>query len=111
MKKFCPRCGREDVDFYKGFCVDCYREMNLKLEFPRKIEVSECRYCGRWLVKNKWIMPSYNELNKLIKSKIKSNLYNLRIETELKEDKVKIKVKGSLDPEGCLLYTSPSPRD
>jgi len=103
MKKFCPKCGRENVDFYKGFCVDCYKKMNLKLEFPRKIEISKCKYCGRLLIKNKWVKPKYNELNNFIKSKIKSNLYNLKIETELKKDEVIIKLKGSLDQNGFLV--------
>ena len=102
MKKFCPRCGREDVDFYKGFCIDCYREMNLKLEFPKKIELSECKHCGRWLIKSKWIKPDYNELNKFIKSKIKTNLKKMKIDVELEPDKVLVKVIGSLDENGVV---------
>ena len=102
MKKFCPRCGREDVDFYKGFCIDCYREMNLKLEFPKKIELSKCKHCGRWLIKNKWIRPNYNELNNFIKSKIKTNLKKMKVDVELKQDKVLVKITGSLDEHGVV---------
>ena len=50
-KKFCPRCGRKVDKLYEGLCLKCYVETHELL--PKKIELKQCKVCGRYFVGNK----------------------------------------------------------
>ncbi len=98
MKKFCPRCGREDVDFYQGFCIDCYMQLNVKIKYPDKIVIKKCPSCDRWRYKKEWHEPSYKLLKKIVSPKVKSNLYSYSVDPEIRDDKtILITVRGYID--------------
>lgn len=98
MKKFCPKCGKEDVDFYKGFCIDCYGKMNVFLEAPGKIEITKCGKCERWFYKGRWVEDSYQQLKRIIFDKIKTNLIKPKIEVDTENDFAIVNISGYSDP-------------
>ena len=104
---FCPKCGEEEGDFYEGFCINCYKKMNIEIKFPLKIKLSQCKHCGMWLIQNKWVTQSYEELIKMVKKKVESNLYNIVVDVEVDEEKEKmvIKLSGSLDAQNVIKVT------
>lgn len=102
MGKFCPKCGRENVDFYKGFCVDCYTEMHKFAEVPKTIRIVKCRRCGLWNYRNEWVEESFPLLERIVKGKIRTELYNFGIGVDLKEDNLLISVHGTLDRQGTI---------
>jgi len=99
MGRFCPKCGKENVDFYKGFCIDCYEKMHTFVEWPEIVEVDECKKCGRWKYQKKWIEDSFQNLQKIIKSHIKNALYysKTEVEVDVEGTTARVKVKGFID--------------
>lgn len=102
MGKFCPGCGRENVDFYKGFCVDCYTEMHKFAEIPKTIRIVKCRKCGLWNYRNEWVEESFHLLEKIVKGKIKTELYNFGIGIDVKDDVLLISIHGTLERQGTI---------
>lgn len=57
MGRFCPICGRENVNFVEGLCEDCYRKLNpLVKELPKisQLTFRICTSCGSILYKGRW---------------------------------------------------------
>lgn len=98
MARFCPKCGKEDVDFYKGFCVDCYIEMYSFVKIPKKVKIIRCKKCGAWFFRNEWIEDSFQNLEKIVSVKIKTELHKPRFEFDLEDDNAVVKITGFLDP-------------
>lgn len=96
-KRFCPKCGKEDVDFYKGFCIDCYKEMHRFTKIPKELKILTCKRCGLWYYRNEWFEESFQNLERIVKNKVKTELYNPGYEIDLKEDLVLLKIKGYVD--------------
>ncbi|MFW5903008.1 MAG: NMD3-related protein [archaeon] len=100
--KFCPKCGAEDTDFYDGLCLKCYKEEEDFVETPEKIKIKKCRECGCWQHKGKWEKPNEDILKEIIKKQVDIDLNYSEIEVDLKEDKVKAKIRGNADPKGMI---------
>jgi len=98
MARFCPKCGKEDVDFYKGFCVDCYTEIHSFVKIPKKVKIKRCKKCGAWFFRNEWIEDSFQNLERIISTKIKTELHRPRFEFDLEDDTALVKITGFLDP-------------
>jgi nonsense-mediated mRNA decay protein 3 len=96
---FCPKCGARDKDFYKGFCIDCYAEMNVFAEVPRKLNVVRCKKCGWWFVKGKWVEDSWKTLESAIASKIKTHLFGAKLSFDMRGDWLITDVTGYADPQ------------
>lgn len=101
VKRFCPKCGRTDVDLYKGFCKDCYLETHQVAEFPEKVVVTRCPVCKSVYYKNKLIPWSRNVVEKIVRSKVRTGLFNKTFSFDWKDDKtVRVIIKGTLDEAG-----------
>ncbi len=98
MKRFCPRCGKEDVDFYQGFCIDCYVEMHDLVEVPKKIVIDKCPRCGKLTFKGKNYEFSEESLAKIVKSQVKSKLSNPVVEVSFEDNSALVTVSGFIDP-------------
>ncbi|MBS3060668.1 MAG: hypothetical protein J4432_04125 [DPANN group archaeon] len=95
MARFCPKCGRENVEFVDKFCVDCYSEMHSFTEVPGKIKITRCSHCNRWLIDKKMVKPTFSELHGMITRKLRTSLKNSRVEIDMPEDTVaSVTVKG-----------------
>jgi NMD protein affecting ribosome stability and mRNA decay len=95
--KFCPRCGATDKDFYKGFCVDCYAQMNIFAEIPRTLKIVKCKNCGFWFYKNAWIEDSYQNLVKMLSEKVKTVLFEPKFDVDLRDSVAVLKIFGFAD--------------
>ncbi len=100
--KFCPKCGKEDVDFYKGLCFECYQEEHEFIEVPKEIEVTRCSECGYWRYKGDWKKPKPRLLEKIVKDKVDVDLEHVDYKVKNLEDKIKLEVKGDIDREGLM---------
>lgn len=97
MGKFCPKCGREDVDFYKGFCIDCYKEMHSFTKVPKELKIVRCKRCGLWSYRNEWIEESFQNLKRMVENKVKTEIYKPIFEINLKDETIFLKIKGYAD--------------
>lgn len=95
--KFCPRCGATDKDFYKGFCVSCYSEMNAFSTVPAKLRIAKCKDCGFWQHRSAWVEDSYQNLVKIISEKIKTSLFEPKFKIDLNGNKAVLRVSGYAD--------------
>jgi len=102
VSKFCPKCGATDKDFYKGFCIECYVGDNRLVEAPRTLQVTRCRRCGRWLVRNRWAEDSFQRLLDLAGDRVKTQLNFPRLEADLQGDTLRVTVTGYLDPKRLM---------
>lgn len=89
-KRFCPKCGATEKPFVKGFCRDCFLESHKLVVFPVKLELRQCRDCGKILLEGKWLLFSVERMLDWIKGKIKTN--------EL--DSVRVSFAPVLQPQG-----------
>jgi nonsense-mediated mRNA decay protein 3 len=71
MKEFCPKCGKENGVFVKGFCINCFLEDNELVLLPEKIELDYCPRCNKIKSGHKWIELTDDKLRELISSKLK----------------------------------------
>jgi len=104
MSKFCPKCGAKEGDFYKGFCVKCYAELNDFLDVPKSIAVRRCHECKRIFVKNKFVNQTFGELEKIVKTKIKTTLFKPTFTFDLDDRDLLVTVHGSIDEAGFFPY-------
>ena len=95
--KFCPRCGATDKDFYRGFCIDCYKEMNVFAKFPKKITITRCKKCGFWQHKQAWVEDNYDNILKVISGMVDTTLFAPAFDVTLRENKILIAVRGFVD--------------
>jgi nonsense-mediated mRNA decay protein 3 len=51
---FCPRCGSEDQDLYKGICTSCFVKEAKIITIPQNLEVTICAHCSSLLKGIKW---------------------------------------------------------
>jgi NMD protein affecting ribosome stability and mRNA decay len=101
--KFCPNCGRQNVDFYKGFCIECYSKMHKFTKVPKKYKVVKCRKCGMWLYKRDWIQDSFRNLERMMSEKVKTELFYPKISMDMEdENKAIVTVKGFVDRQGVI---------
>jgi len=66
-KRICARCGKETDVLYDNLCIDCYREVNKREVYLKKIKI--CSYCGSVFYKNKRV--DYGNIKDLISDKTK----------------------------------------
>ncbi|MBD3210860.1 hypothetical protein GF318_05755 [Candidatus Micrarchaeota archaeon] len=64
----CPKCGRssDEIEFIEAFCVDCYPA---KVKCPRKLEIEQCRKCGKIRIRGEWIPFSRERISEYVVSK------------------------------------------
>jgi len=98
--RFCPKCGKKEGVFVKGFCKECFLQDNKLLEFPEKIQFQFCTRCGNIKVQRHWVEFDSINLTDFLKTKIKAKDFEIQgIEVELeevteKESNALIEVKG-----------------
>ncbi len=51
---FCPRCGNEDEELYKGICKSCFVKEAKIISIPHDLEVTICAHCSSLLKGIKW---------------------------------------------------------
>lgn len=86
MFKFCPKCGKKNGVFIKGFCKECFLQENKLLIFPEKMQFDLCRKCSKIKVQRNWVEVHSVELIDFIKSKVKTKDFEIQsIEAELEE--------------------------
>lgn len=100
MSRFCPICGRTNVKFIEGLCIECYKKQNpLVKELPELIEINVCTNCGSVLYRSRWLRRG-NIVQKIITDSIKfsGKISEVRIsEIDFEErgiQSIKIIVKG-----------------
>jgi nonsense-mediated mRNA decay protein 3 len=102
-KMFCPKCGREDVELFKGLCKSCFLEEFKLINLPYKIEFTVCVKCGSTLKNGKWKDQILTEEELVYNAVIESvetpkNLENLKISVEI------LKTRGSIFE--CIVHAS-----
>lgn len=103
MKNFCPRCGKSSKNLFKGFCKDCFLELNEIISSPKEIVAETCKRCIRVKFKGKMFSQSKELLEELIESMIKIkqlHKHKLAFVFSSNDDEtsnVKISVIGLLD--------------
>jgi len=70
---FCPRCGREDEELYKGICRLCFVKEAQLIKIPSNIEITICAHCNSLLKGIKWEDSELSE-EKLVKRAVKENI-------------------------------------
>ena len=84
--KFCPKCGKKEGVFIKGFCRDCFLQDHKLLVLPEPLKFQQCNRCGKILVQRSWIEPDSIELTDFVKGKVKAKGFEINgIEAELEE--------------------------
>jgi len=96
-EKFCPKCGETKGDFYDGFCIKCYSELNTLVEIPDEIEITTCKRCGRWFLNNNWTEDSFQNLKRVILNKLKTNLHYPKIDIDTENEYALITIEGFVD--------------
>ncbi len=98
--KFCPKCGKKEGVFIKGFCKECFLQDNQLILFPEKIQFQYCNRCNKVRVQRHWVEFDSINLVDFLKSRIKPKDFEIQdIEVELeevneKESNALIEVKG-----------------
>jgi nonsense-mediated mRNA decay protein 3 len=92
---FCPKCGREDVELFKGLCKSCFLDEFELINLPDKIEFTVCVKCGSTLKNGKWKDQGLTEeelvYNAVVESVETSKMVdNLEISVEI------LKTRGSI---------------
>ncbi len=96
-KRFCPNCGATNKPFVRGFCADCFIQLNKLVEFPMLLELVQCRKCGKILLNGKWHPFSMETVLHWVKGKIKvKELENVRFFLEPAEEEKSIWIKGKV---------------
>ncbi len=54
MKRFCARCGRQDLPVIDGLCLSCLVEERKLLELPGRISFDYCPRCGSYRLHGRW---------------------------------------------------------
>ncbi|PIN98946.1 MAG: hypothetical protein COT90_02055 [Candidatus Diapherotrites archaeon CG10_big_fil_rev_8_21_14_0_10_31_34] len=109
MFKFCPKCGKKEGNFIKGFCQDCFLQDNKLLIYPDKIQIECCKRCDKIKIQRNWIELHSFELTDFLKTKIKAKEFELQeIEFELEEAEKKnfnalIEAKGLIEGNPLML--------
>ncbi|AWR96659.1 NMD protein affecting ribosome stability and mRNA decay [Acidianus sulfidivorans JP7] len=89
VKKFCVRCGKEDVELIDRLCYDCYLQTKNLIEIPTVITGEICKICNSEKIDRKWVRlydNSTDAINDIIlrflgkKAKIDSNVKDYRID-------------------------------
>jgi nonsense-mediated mRNA decay protein 3 len=98
MKKpFCPNCGSSNKPFLRGFCADCFVQLNKLVEFPLLLELVQCRECGKMLLNGKWHPFSMEPVLHWVKGRIKTKeLQNVRFALEPSEEEKSVWVRGKI---------------
>jgi len=69
-KRFCVKCGREDVELLSNFlCVECYIDTKGEelIKFPKIMSQKICKVCGAVYKSGRWFnYPLGNDLSKII---------------------------------------------
>ncbi len=101
--RFCPKCGKKEGIFIKGFCENCFLQDNKLLILPDKLQFEFCRKCNKIKVQRHWVEFDSMELLDFVKSKVKSKDFEVQdIEIELEEIDEKnfnalLEVKGLIE--------------
>ncbi len=75
----CIKCGSTTPPFIGLLCLKCYKP---HIKIPKKIEIKQCKKCGRLFFSGKW--QSKQKLNSFLKSKVKgSDVKRVEIEDNM----------------------------
>lgn len=87
MTRFCPKCGKEEGPFIKGFCKECYLSKQELIDVGKKMEIEKCKRCGRIRVSGKWMKQTAGALEEYVLPKIKINeMENAKIDLTLEQE-------------------------
>ena len=107
--KFCPKCGKKEGIFIKGFCRECFLHDNQILVFPDKLQFDCCKRCSKIKVQRNWIELDSMDLVNFVKNKVKSKDFAIQ-ETEVELEKVNeknfnalLEVKGIIESMPLIL--------
>lgn len=96
-KRFCPNCGANDKPFIRGFCANCFIQLNKLVEFPLLLELMQCRQCGKMLLNGKWHPFSLEVIVHWASGKIKTKeLENIRFALEPRDEEASIWIEGKV---------------
>lgn len=70
---FCPRCGSEDEELYKGICRSCFVKEAKLIIVPSDVEITICAHCNSLLKGIKWEDSELSEED-LVKIAVPENL-------------------------------------
>lgn len=101
--KFCPKCGKQDVDYYEGLCLKCYKEEKEFTEAPEKLDIDICRKCGYWRYRGKWKEPTHELVKKFVEDAFKTKLLDSKYSVKLEKDELIVKLRGKADEQGILM--------
>ncbi|KAF5066276.1 NMD3 family protein [anaerobic digester metagenome] len=61
MKMFCPKCGKEDEELFKGLCRSCFIKEFQMANPPHEMEFTICAHCDSTLEHGKWYDSELSE--------------------------------------------------
>jgi len=73
-RRFCPKCGKENVELIEGLCSECYFSNHSFLKLPKEINIAQCKKCNTLHLSGKWIDFNLIDLKKYISKQIKTEL-------------------------------------
>lgn len=84
-KKFCVRCGKEDVELIDRLCYDCYVQTKNLIEMPQIVTGKVCRICYAEWIDRKWVRL-YDNLNDAVNNLILRSLgKDVKIDENVKD--------------------------
>ncbi|MDD3985361.1 MAG: NMD3-related protein [Methanobacterium sp.] len=100
---FCPRCGREDEELYKGICRSCFVKEAQLIKIPHNIEITICAHCNSLLKGIKWEDSELSE-EELVKRAVKENIEKFSHVNNLDLSVQILTVKGTNFE--CIIYAN-----
>jgi len=73
-RRFCPKCGKENIELIEGLCSKCYFGKHNFLKLPKEIKIDQCKKCNALHLSGKWTDFNLIDLKKHISKKIKTEL-------------------------------------
>jgi len=91
MQHSCLLCRKTTDKLINGYCEECYKKEFKLIEIPHKIEIIQCKNCGKINSRNKWYHTSIeNEFLKTVRIKGK----DVKIKLEKSKTGFRVFAKG-----------------
>ncbi len=90
----CPKCGAAEgtKKFIGPFCIDCYE---FRIFVPDKLELHQCKHCGRMKMRGKWMPFSEKKVTNWVESKLKGEFTSVEFSPDWKKAVFTIDRDGS----------------
>lgn len=100
MRKFCVRCGAEDLTIVDGLCMRCLIEEGKLVKPPKEVVVAVCKVCSSVKSGNRWLdhVDLGDFIRKLVTDSIETHkdVKDLTLDVEVSGTTALLRVRGRL---------------